>query len=201
MPLEELLARYGYGVPAEGNEEEEEGEEEEEEEREDEEQDTKEPPPQTGQTSSQAGQSSQTSSQVGQTSQTSSNPSQTRSQQSPHPARPDDQAVVKDSPPHSPHSPLDLLAHETAEDLELSEGEEGGEEREGEMARSPSPADAADSLSVLGKHPRSDDDHSHSPVHKDILLSSSATDRGTCTVPRLYKARHLHLLYIHCTCM
>ena len=161
MPLEELLARYGYGVPAEQTEQE---EEEEEEESEEEKQETKEMSPQTGQTS-------QTSSNPGHTSSSHMRPSKKRKSSSPYP-RPDTKSVVKDTRSPSPHSPLDLLAHETTDDLELSEGEEE-EEREGERESS-SPA------SVLGKHPRSDKDSVNDILHKDILLSSRATtDEGT----------------------
>ena len=166
MPLEQLLAMYGYSLPTEEGEEEEEeeGAESREEEREESGEEGNSPPV-----------TSQASSNPSSSPQPSTDHEEASSHKQSSKSYTDTKSIDTDSPspppvPHSPQQPE--VMHDVIDDHNLAE--------EIEIIEHPAELLGSPSSSVLGKHPRSEEPGDEA-VYRDVMLSSRTELEGiTC---------------------
>ena len=169
MPLEQLLAMYGYSIPTEEGEDEE-GEEEEEEGdgvgsgEEEEELEGNSPPTTTSQASTNPSSPSPPPSSSSHRHQIET--SHKKSSKSKMDSKPSNNAPVSSEQ-------LDIV-HDIIDDHDLAE--------EVEIEEHPADFSGSSSSSVLGKHPRSEEEPGHDAVYRDVMLSSRTALEGTILV-------------------
>ena len=169
MPLEQLLAMYGYSIPAEEGEDEERGEEEEEEgggagSGEEEELEGNSPPTTTSQASTDPILPSLPPSSSSRRRQIEA--AHKKSSKSKLDSKPTNIAPGSPEQPDLVHDIVDN--HDLAVEVEI-------EEHPADFLGSPS-------SSVLGKHPRSEEEPGDDAVYRDVMLSSRTALEGTVLV-------------------
>ena len=167
MPLEQLLAMYGYSIPTEEGEGEEEGAESGEEEGNS--------PPTTSQASTNSSSPPPSSSSSRAESETSSHRKMSKSKTAD--SKPADTVADSPSPSPAPHtrSPQQPeVIHDVIDDHDLVE------EVEIHVEEHPAELPGSSLSSVLGKHPRSEEpgDNDDGAVYRDVMLSSRTALEG-----------------------